>query len=280
MSNSTQYVVKPEDTLSKIAQMHNLSLNELLRLNPQINNPALIHVNDVIQLPFKVPVASSNSSIQSANKIIGLSKPMELNYSDRFGKKAVFTFDDGPHPVYTQKILDLLKKLGLKTTFFVLGQNVKKYPELIRKIVTQGHVLGNHTYDHPALTTLSNEEIKDQLRRTQKAVDEALGYSYPLRQFRPPYGDVNERVIKAAAEVGATQVILWNADSEDWKHGGSNTIIDKVMREAGSDGGAILFHDIHPEALNSLPIIVKKLQDKNYKFSSVGELLKDKYNLA
>lgn len=242
-------------------------MNNISNINAAVKNPMPVYANDI-------------APPQSAVNILNLSRPMEISYGDRFGKKVVFTFDDGPNPAYTPKLLDLLKKYNIKATFFVLGQNVKRYPDIIRRIVNEGHTLGNHSYDHPAMTTLSNEEIKKQLALTQNAVNNALGYNYPLRQFRPPYGDVNERVIRAASEAGATQMILWNADSEDWKHNGGNTVIEKVTREIGSDGGVILFHDIHPEALETVPVIFQKLKNNLYNFPTIADLLKHKYNLA
>ena len=105
------------------------------------------------------------------------------------GGRIALTFDDGPDRQTTPPILDELHKHDIKATFFVLGRQVKKNPELLRRIVAEGHTIGNHTYDHADLSDLNEEQMRRELRSTQKAVDDALGYHYPMVLMRPPYGD-------------------------------------------------------------------------------------------
>src|SRR5690606_16810957 len=97
-----------------------------------------------------------------------------LYYSDRFEKQVALTFDDGPHPVNTPQVLDILKEYGVKGTFFVTGNNAERYPALIKRIVDEGHTLGNHTFGHPDLAKLSEADVLNELARTQRAVDKAL----------------------------------------------------------------------------------------------------------
>lgn len=203
-----------------------------------------------------------------------------LFYSDKFKKEVALTFDDGPHPVNTPKVLDILDQYGVKATFFVTGQNAERYPELIRRIVREGHTLGNHTYDHSDLAKLSQSDILNELSRTQRAVDKALGYHYELKQVRPPYGSADQEV-KDTLKGQGSQEILWNVDSNDWRYPKNDkAILDNVF--AGSEsvyvrGGVILFHDIHPQSVRVLDDTIERLQKEGFKFEKTDDLLKEKY---
>src|SRR5829696_2595706 len=105
------------------------------------------------------------------------------------GRRIALTFDDGPDPRTTPRILDSLREQDLEATFFVLGRHVKKSPGLLRRIVKEGHTIGNHTYNHSDMSDLSRKRMRLELRRTQAAVDDALGYHYPMVLMRPPYGN-------------------------------------------------------------------------------------------
>ncbi len=203
-----------------------------------------------------------------------------LFYSDKFVGRAALTFDDGPHPVNTPKVLDILKQYNVKGTFFVTGVNAQKYPDLIKRIVKEGHSLGNHSWDHKDLAKLNATEVKADLAKAQAAVDKALGYHYELEQFRPPYGSMDVEV-KEVARKNADAAVLWNVDSNDWRYKNDDKkILANVFEGANSiyaRGGVILFHDIHPQTVRVLDDVIARLQKENFKIEKSEAFLQRKY---
>lgn len=203
-----------------------------------------------------------------------------LFHTDAFKGKVALTFDDGPHPVNTPKVLDILKKHKVKATFFVTGQNAKRYPELIKRMVKEGHTIGNHSYDHANLSKMGPAQVRADLRRTQQAVDEALGRHYEIDQFRPPYGATNETV-KEAARGEKDFNILWNVDSNDWRYTNNDAAIMKNIFEGTSSvyarGGVILFHDIHPQSVRVLDDVIARLQKEGFDIQKTDRLIGEKY---
>ncbi len=203
-----------------------------------------------------------------------------LFYGDKFEGRVALTFDDGPHPVNTPKVLDILKQFNVKATFFVTGQNAERYPELVKRIVKEGHTLGNHSWDHKDLAKLSSADVKADLARVQAAVDKALGYHYELEQFRPPYGSMDAEV-KEVARKNADAAILWNVDSNDWRYKDDDKkILANVFEGASSiyaRGGVILFHDIHPQTVRVLDDVIARLKKENFKIEKSEKFLERKY---
>ncbi|MCZ4118140.1 polysaccharide deacetylase family protein [Streptomyces sp. H39-S7] len=147
------------------------------------------------------------------------------------------TFDDGPSPQYTPQVLDVLRGHGVHATFFVCGDNVGLYPDVVRRIVAEGHVVGNHSWSHPHLSDLSAAEVRDQMQRTQDAVAKVGGRAPVL--FRAPYGDFADASLAVCADLGL-RPISWSVDPADWANPGSATIADRVV--AGAATGAIVLH--------------------------------------
>jgi peptidoglycan-N-acetylglucosamine deacetylase len=204
-------------------------------------------------------------------------KPFErIEFADTFPGKIALTFDDGPNPYYTVQILDILKKNNIKATFFVMGRNAAQYPELIKKIVKEGHTLGNHTYNHKRLTRLDSYTIEKELQMTQEVVDESLGYHYELKQVRPPFGTYN-RTVTQLLYSGDKSMILWEVDSEDWRGFGEYRMMNTILREA-IRGGVIIFHDTQPASTNSLQKVIDELKSRKNEFVTVDDLLDKKYN--
>jgi peptidoglycan/xylan/chitin deacetylase (PgdA/CDA1 family) len=205
------------------------------------------------------------------------------------GGKIALTFDDGPDPRVTPSILDTLKEHHVEATFFVVGRQVEEHPGLLRRIVEEGHTIGNHTYDHADLSRLSPEQMRSELQRTQKAVDEALGYHYQMALIRPPYGDPyfgGSNALPAFRRVMGQQQLLpvtWTVDSQDYLMDGyPEGIVRNVVRE--DDAGrrqnrdeVILMHDIHLQDAQALPGIIDHYDGSDRKFVGVDELVRDKY---
>jgi peptidoglycan/xylan/chitin deacetylase (PgdA/CDA1 family) len=170
-----------------------------------------------------------------------------------------FTFDDGPHPTWTPKMLAVLKKYGAKAVFFEIGQNVSYYPSITRSLRANGMLIGNHTWSHPNLTYLSTASVTWQLNR----MESSLGYR--PRCVRPPYGATNSRIASIIASRGQRQ-ILWTVDPRDWSRPGTWTIVNRVLANV-RDGSRILMHDgggDRSQSVAALDILIPKLRARGY----------------
>ncbi|MFC6080686.1 polysaccharide deacetylase family protein [Sphaerisporangium aureirubrum] len=190
-------------------------------------------------------------------------------------KCIALTFDDGPGP-YTRKLLETLRRDKTKVTFFLMGQHAEKYRATARAIARAGHEIGNHTYDHPHLTSLYDGLIRDELVRAQDSIERATGKRPTL--MRPPYGDTDERVSGIAAELGLSQ-ILWNRTSRDWELRNTKAITRRVLADAARDR-IVLMHDIWPETVAAMPGILRSLKKKGYHVVTVSTLLHGRRELA
>jgi peptidoglycan/xylan/chitin deacetylase (PgdA/CDA1 family) len=180
------------------------------------------------------------------------------------------TFDDGPHPRHTPRLLDMLKQRNIKATFFVVGQCAREYPDIIRRIVAEGHEIGNHTYDHHSLTSMSDTQVRDELRRTDEAVFAASGYRMHL--MRPPYGACNLRLNQMWFQEFNYPTILWSVDPFDWKKPGVAAVTSRIVNSAHK-GSIILAHDIHESTVAAMPSTLDQLLAKGYRFLTVSQLL-------
>lgn len=193
--------------------------------------------------------------------------------ADTEEKVIALTFDDGPHPRYTDKILDILKEYGVKATFFTVGENAALYPEQIKRIAAEGHEIGNHTYTHADLKRIDRKTLMRELGETERIIEELTGKSPTV--FRPPEGRCNETVVACANEKGYTTV-LWTVDPRDWASPPAKTVVDVILKNVKC-GSVILCHDYNsgkscptPEALR---VVIPALIDKGYSFVTVSELL-------
>jgi peptidoglycan/xylan/chitin deacetylase (PgdA/CDA1 family) len=183
---------------------------------------------------------------------------------DTNSKVVAITFDDGPSS-YTDDIITILKENDAVATFFILGNKVKTYEEVLKKSIEFGNELGNHTYNHKWLTKLTDEEIKKQIEDTQNIIKDTLGYT--PRLFRPSYGSINKRVRKDIN----LDVILWNIDTMDWKYKSVDTIVNRAVRNV-NDGSIILMHETYQRTKDALPKILSILKEKGFIFVTISEL--------
>ncbi len=185
--------------------------------------------------------------------------------------KIALTFDDGPSAQYTGEILDILQKYGVKATFFIIGVNAEKYPELLRRTIAEGHEIGNHTYSHPHLQKMDTSTLADELMHADSILQKLAGVSPTL--FRPPEGVVNTSV-KAAAAEGGYRLVLWTIDTRDWALNNTDNII-RLVDEKASDGDIILFHDWiagKSPTPAALEILIPRLKEKGFEFVKVSDL--------
>ncbi len=181
-------------------------------------------------------------------------------------KQIAITFDDGPHPRLTYELLDLLDQYDAKATFFMLGNRVKFYPNIVQEIAKRKHELGNHSYSHRSFTSLDFEDIMQEIGTTSDLIKEASG-QYPTL-LRPPYGSYND-LVKEATHL---PIVLWNIDSLDWKIKNPDVIAQHVIKDAGPNK-IILMHDIHKQSIEATKIILETLTQEGYKFVTISDIL-------
>ena len=205
------------------------------------------------------------------------------------GNRVALTFDDGPDPRTTPLILDTLRERGVGATFFVVGRQVAKNPGLLRRILAEGHAVGNHTYSHADMSGLSAGRMRDELRSTQEAVDDALGYHRPMALMRPPYGnpylDGSNALPAFRGLVRGEGLfpVMWTVDPGDYLLGGDpDGVVRAVARadEAGRKGEVdevVLLHDNQRQTAEALPGIIDHYEESGRRFAGLDELLADKY---
>ncbi|MEV3978927.1 polysaccharide deacetylase family protein [Nonomuraea sp. NPDC049758] len=184
-------------------------------------------------------------------------------------KCIALTFDDGPGQ-YAGTLLDTLKKYGAKATFFLEGQYVNSRPAFVKRMVAEGHEVGNHSYKHPDFTKIDAGVIRSEIKKTQDAVKKAAGVEPKL--LRPPYGLADIQVSDVATEFGMP-MILWTAGSHDWDTRNVEAIKKKTLEVAERDG-IILMHDWVKQTVDAMPSIVKSLQAKGYQLVTVSDVIK------
>lgn len=189
-------------------------------------------------------------------------------------KVIALTFDDGPHRKYTKAVLEVLKRYQIHATFFVVGEDVRRYPGLIRAEFEDGHVVGNHTFTHPRLTAIDEDAIRSELTQTNEAIGKIL-HLYPIL-FRPPYGLCDERLPGLVKDLGY-RTILWDDMTDDYHvENNSGKIIALNILKAARPGSIIDLHDgggPRKNTVEALPIIIEGLKQEGYEFLTIPELL-------
>lgn len=186
------------------------------------------------------------------------------------------TFDDGPDPEVTPRVLDALAQAGVRATFFLIGERARRHPDLVRRIVAEGHLVGNHSWDHAALPLRGRAAIAADLARTQDAIEHACGVRPAW--FRPPYGLRDPRVLAEARELGM-RTSLWSVSPRDWQDPGSDAIVVRTLSVI-EPGDIVLLHDGsaehaggHPDTAQALPRLVRELRERGYEAIRLDEIL-------
>ncbi len=186
------------------------------------------------------------------------------------GPFIALTFDDGPHATLTPKLLDLLARHKAKATFFVVGQNAAEYPAIVRRMAREGHEVANHSWSHPNLGKMSDEAVRQQLKKTDDAIKAATGLRPTL--MRPPYGSITTRQKRWFHEEFGYSTILWDVDPLDWRRPGAGVVTSRIVNGT-RQGSIILVHDIHPPSVEAMSATLSQLESKGFKFVTVSELL-------
>ncbi len=181
------------------------------------------------------------------------------------GPRIALTFDDGPGP-YTECLLDGLKERGVKASFFLIGRSVKEYPEAVKRMEEEGHLIGNHTYSHVKLKGLSPEETRREIQKTDEAVYEITGKH--VAYLRPPFGEWEEDLELTYPVLP----VMWTVDPLDWTTENVEEIVDRVVTQAG-ENDMILLHDCYDSSVEAALQIVDRLLAEGFDFVRVDELL-------
>ncbi|MCI9416707.1 MAG: polysaccharide deacetylase family protein [Eubacterium sp.] len=202
----------------------------------------------------------------------GITQPMmkesDVSMQDLAEKKVALTFDDGPNAKYTEGLLEGLKERGVQATFFLLGHQVEKSPEIVKKMHEDGHLIGNHSYEHVNLSSLSDEAAMVQVDKTNEAIYQVTG-EFP-EYIRPPFG-----CWKSNLDYKTTMIeVLWNVDPLDWKTDNTDAVVQKVLKEV-EENDIILLHDASESSVNAAFRIIDTLKKEGFVFVTVDEILFD-----
>ncbi len=213
----------------------------------------------VISLALLEPWIQSSFSYLLLNdsdvRVIDPTKPM-----------VALTYDDGPHPEVTERILNVLKENNSAATFFVLGSRIASHHSLIERMIKEGSEIGNHTFGHQDMRKLDKAQLDDQISAWQDALKE-VDATYEMKLIRPTYGATNDFVVKNTSY----PLILWSIDTLDWSKKNSDYVIEKVLKEV-KDGSIILMHDMYDSTATATEILVPELIKRGYQCVTISEL--------
>jgi peptidoglycan/xylan/chitin deacetylase (PgdA/CDA1 family) len=181
-------------------------------------------------------------------------------------KKVAITFDDGPNPAHTERLLDGLAERNVTATFFLIGSEVKEYPEIVKRMSEEGHLIGNHTYEHVDLCGVDEAEVKWQVEQTNDAIYEVTG-ERPV-YIRPPYGSWSRSMEEATGMLE----VLWTVDPRDWDCDDTGELIRRVLEQVENDS-IILFHDASASSVDAALSVIDILTERGYEFVGANEIL-------
>lgn len=219
---------------------------------------SLSYINPILSAPFQVANVGTETIISDAKE--------EEVVQDNV-KRVALTFDDGPDPKVTRQVLALLEKYNAQATFFMLGNRVQYYPEIVQEVFNAGHEVGSHSWSHPQLTKLTSKQVLNEYNTTADAIQKAIGQ--PPTVFRPPYGATNQRINGLIP----IPVVNWTIDTLDWKHRDPQKLLPMV-KNSMHNNAIVLMHDIHQSTGDGLEAVLQYLTNEGYTFVTVSEILK------
>lgn len=194
--------------------------------------------------------------------------PENMEEGERETKKIALTFDDGPHPVYTEQMLEVLEEAQVPATFFLLGQNIEGHEELVKEIAEKGHLIGNHTFHHVQITGLPKEKACEEIEETSQLIEELTGKG--TEYVRPPFGTWNEGLESSLDLIP----VMWTIDTLDWTTQNVDSIVEHVVKNVG-ENDIILMHDSYQSTVEATERIIKLLKSEGFEFVTVDEVIMD-----
>ncbi len=251
-----EYIVQPGDTVWNIARRFGTTIQAIARAN-NLDDPSRIDVGQVLRIPVRVPDLPPVRPI-----------PIFRGNPDR--RQVAFTFDATYGNNQTPRLLSIMDNYDIKATFFLSGIWPETYPGLARDIAAGDHEFGNHSYDHPIMTELTRDQMREQITRTTNIIQGIPGADYQ-NYFRPPFGEYDNTLLEVATDLGY-YTIMWTVDSLDWQNPGVDAIIDRVLDQV-VPGAIILMHQAAHQTPDALPTIIETLFDRGYTIGTVTNVL-------
>lgn len=215
--------------------------------------------------------AASRMVLDELPRTLPVTEHIVFSHCNVQSKVIAMTFDDGPHITFTPRLLDLLKERGIKATFFLVGKNAAAYPQIVKRIVDEGHEVANHSWSHSAFNKLGEASVTAELQKTQDALVKACGVAPIL--YRPPYGAITLSQKKWIHEKFGFPTILWEVDPLDWKAPRSvQKVYNEILKQTFS-GSIILSHDIHETTVDAMPSTLDALKAQGFQFVTVTQLI-------
>lgn len=205
------------------------------------------------------------------------SSSVSVSNGSRSQKYIALTFDDGPHPANTPRLLDMLRRRNVKATFYVTGDRTNRYPHIVRQIVDEGHEIGNHTWNHPNLRKLGEGQVRRELDSTRDAIVRASGVQ--PRTMRPPYGSLSTYQRQWIYRDYGYPTVLWDVDPLDWKKPGPSVVASRLINGT-RNGSILLLHDLHASSVSAVPQTIDTLLRQGYQFVTVSQLIAAKGTVA
>lgn len=258
-----------KDDYKKYLKVNDDNLNNYVLTDGGVRfyfNPGTVLVQSAGLIAIEIPYAELEHIIK---------KKATVRYIDPNKPMVALTYDDGPFPKVSNRILNCLSKHDSVATFFMLGQNVKRYPKVVQRKAQLGMELGSHTWSHPNLLELKKKDIKAEINKTNNALINACGQSASV--FRPPYGNIDDKILKSVD----MPAVLWSVDTLDWKSRKAKSVVNvvkKIEKEDGLDGRVILMHSLYPSTAKATEMLVPWLKKKGYQLVTVSEMLQYRYN--
>lgn len=184
-------------------------------------------------------------------------------------RMVALTFDDTPNPFYTEELLRILREHDVKATFFCMGNKSQLYPDLLIEVLRDGHDIGNHSYSHPKLDSLPDDDWEEEILYTNRIIKRVLGYE--CRLFRPPHGRTTDEITDFVYAHGMT-TCWWTVNTGDYLEPTVDSMVQKVMNNVGP-GGIVLMHDGTDVTLEALPVIIDRLLAEGYEFVTMSEMI-------
>ena len=246
-------------------------LGENLDMKKWMQALGLVYV--LLLLGFCLPAVtadSKNNASFSAEETAGTVTQEEQEEEKQEKPKIAITFDDGPSAVYTPVLLDGLKERGVHATFFLIGKNIEQgdNAQIVKRMQEEGHLIGNHTYNHVEITRVSNETAFQELKKTNDLIESITGE--PVEFMRPPFG-LWQKELEQQIHV---LPVLWTIDPLDWATENVDEIVNKVVTEA-EENDMILLHDCYESSMKAALRIIDLLQAEGFEFVTVDELMVD-----
>lgn len=204
----------------------------------------------------------------------GSTRAYVVNQGPGFAKRVALTFDDGPSPGVTDKVLAELDRRRLKATFFMIGKKAELYPALAAEVAAAGHEVANHSYTHPALSRLPTDRVEYEIFKAQDVIAQATGRQ-PV-WFRPPYGAFRPADQGAIPRAKSLGIAMWSVDPRDWAKPGSQAIVQRVTSHA-RPGSIILLHDLHDQTAQATGDLLDRLLDQSFNLTTMTQLLGNPY---